>query len=64
MTAYDRWLESPYTDVDDIECDECDKCVDECTLHEDDDLAGQQDFFDDLNQQAREEDARNEREGN
>jgi ferredoxin len=34
MTSYDRWLESPYTDVDDIECDDCEKCADECTTHE------------------------------
>ena len=39
---YDRWLESPYTDVDDIECDECEDCTDECTTHEGDNTADEE----------------------
>lgn len=35
MTHHDAWLESPYTDAEDgLECDECDKCTDDCAEHE------------------------------
>lgn len=62
MTSYDRWLESPYTDAED--CDDCDDCAEYCTGHEVADRDGEKDFFDDLKQQEREEDARNERDEN
>jgi hypothetical protein len=35
MFDYDSWLESPYTDVEDeLDCDECENCENECSFHE------------------------------
>jgi len=59
MTAHDRWLESPYTDVEEIECDDCDKCTNECTSHEYDDAKTADEGGAELAHEAWEEDRRN-----